>query len=559
MNRMDEYFKSFAVWLLALFFVAFGAQLWTVWLYGSSLPIWDQWYEADSLFRPWVAGHLTWGDLIAPDSNHRIVLTHLFDLCLIWLNGRWDPLLQMTINAFFHAIFASGLAFCLWNFLGRKNGWFVCFLLMPFFALPYGGENAIWGINSLWYFVNIFALATLVGLGFGKAGSWQWWFGLVAAILSLLTMASGLLAPMTAGGLILLRAIRNRRMEKENLIGLFICMLLTGLGAFLVATPEGNRSLQAHSFAEFKSALVHNLSWPFFNIPEMACVIALPLVLLLVVYLRPNFSESRAAELVLALALWSVLQSATIAYGRANYPEIAPPSRYMDVYNIFVIASLFATVLLGHLWEREYLPSWSGMMPSLIFAGVMFFGLCRISQIVVEDLLVVTREWNLIAEERVQTFMTTGNERDLFERPTVQPDPKVALSVLRDPKLQAILPAACFPPASSPSPGRFTLASQWLLKHSITILSCGLILFVSLCGYGLARGTLGLTARAPVGILVLLTGLAALGFVWSKHSLHRETVEYDLQQQLSAYFKSANNLQRAAIHEHKAEELKPTQ
>ena len=189
MNQMDESLKGFAVWLLALFLVAFGAQLWVVWLYGSSLPIWDQWYEAESLFSPWVAGHLTLRDLVAPDSNHRIVLTHLFDLCLIWLNGRWDPLLQMTLNALFHAAFACGLAFCLWNFLGRRNGWLVCFLLMPFFALPYAGENAIWGINSLWYFVNIFALATLVGLGFGKAGSWQWWFGLVAAILSLLTMA----------------------------------------------------------------------------------------------------------------------------------------------------------------------------------------------------------------------------------------------------------------------------------------------------------------------------------------------------------------------------------
>jgi hypothetical protein len=186
----------------------------------------------------------------------------------------------------------------------------------------------------------------------------------------------------------------------------------------------------------------------------------------------------------------------------------------------------------------------------------MFFGLCRISQTVVEDVLVVTREWNLIAEERVQTFMATGNEQDLFDQPTVQPDPKVTLGVLRDPNLRAILPAACFPPASSPAPGQFTPAAQWLLSHSIMILSCGLILFAGLCGLGLARGNTGLVGGKPAGILALLTCLAALGFVWSQRSLQRQSVERDLQQQLADYFKSVSKHDRAAVHQHKADKLK---
>jgi hypothetical protein len=530
-----------------------------VWLYGSALPFWDQWDEANALFKPWVEGRLSWADMIAPASDHRIVLTHLLDLSLTWLNGRWDPLLQMTVNAFFHAAFACGLAFCLWHFLGRKNGWLVCVLLLPFFTLPYAGENAIWGMNSLWYFVNLFGLVTIAGLGFCRAGGWRWWFGLAAAILGLLSMALGPLAPMAIGGLIVLRAIKNRRLAKENLISLGVCLLLVGLGAAFGVRAEGYRPLQAHSFAEFASALLRNLTWPFFNAPEMACVIALPLVLLLVSYLRPNFQASRAAELVLVLALWSVLQSVVIAFGRANYGDIIPASRYMEVFSVLVIASLFATVLLGELWQHDLFPNCHEMLLPLIFAGVIFFGLCQISQIVVENLLLPTRQMNLVAEERVATFMTTGDERDFFESPTVRPNPKTALSVLRDAKLQPILPVACLPPASSPATGRLTAASQWLLRHSIAILSCGLILFVGLCGCGLARGTMGLTVRNPAGILTLLAGLAALGFVWEKHSLRRETVEYGMQQQLAGYFKSTNNLKRAATHEHRAEELKPIQ
>jgi hypothetical protein len=547
----------FAGWLPALFLATLGAQLWVAWLYGSALPFWDQWDEAISLFKPWVDGHLTWADISAPASDHRIILTHLLDLSLTWLNGRWDPLLQMTVNAFIHAAFAGGLAYCLWHFLGRKNAWLVCLLLLPFFTLPFAGENAIWGMNSLWYFVNVFGLAAIVGLGFCRAGSWQWWVGLMAAVLGLLSIASGPIAPMAVGGLIILRAIKNRRLTGENLLSLGVCLLLVAGGVALRTNAAGYRPLQAHSWAEFTSALVRNLDWPFFGIPEMACIIALPLVLLLVFYLRPRFQMSRAAEFLLALALWSVLQSIVIAFGRANYGEGFPASRYMEVFSVWVVASLFATVLLGELWQNDRFPKWSGLVLPLAFAGVIFFGLCQMSQIVTDKLLVSTRLMNLVAEERVAKFMATGNEGDFFERPTVRPNPQGALIVLRDPKLQTILPVACLPPTAAPAAGRLTSASQLMLRHSIAILSCGLILFTGLCGLGLARENMDLTMRNPAGIFALVAGVAALGFVWTQHSLTRDSVECALQKQLAADLKAAKNFSRAAIHEHKAEELKP--
>ena len=88
------------------------------------------------------------------------------------------------------------------------------------------------------------------------------------------------------------------------------------------------------------------------------------------------------------------------------------------------------------------------------------------------------------------------------------------------------------------------------------ILSCGLILFAGLCALGLARGNTGLADGNPARIFALLACLAALGFVWSQRSLHRQSVERDLQQQLAAYFKSASKPDRAVIHQHKADELK---
>jgi hypothetical protein len=554
-NPAPDSFKRFSLWLGALFLVVLGAKLWLVQLYGSPLPLWDQWYEAELFFRPWMEGHLTWKDFFASDNGHRIFCTRLLDMCVIWLNGRWEPLLQMTVNAFLHTTYVCGLAFCLWDFLGRKNGWFTCFLLAPFFALPYAGENAIWAI-TLEYFLDIFSLVTLVALGFARPGSRWWWLGLAAAGTGLFTMASALLAPVTVGGLMILRAIKLRRIDRGNLITLGLCLAVVGLSLAQGVSAEGDRPLRAHNLAEFSSALVRNLTWPFFDAPGMAGFIFLPLILLLALYFRRNFQESRAAELLLGLGLWSVLQSAALAYGRGNYGDIFPVSRYLDILNVFVIASLFASVLLAQFWLRGAFSKKFALLPPLVFSAVIIFGLCRISQIVVDDLLISTRMMNLVAEERVETFMASGNERDLLEPPTIRPSPEVALKTLRNPKFQAILPAVCLPPADAHVTGRFAAVSQWLLRHSTGILYCGLGLFAGLIGCALIRSPLGLAwENLPAGV-AFLAMLSALCFVWSKAPVKRETIERDLDYKLAAYFKSVDNLKRAAIFEHKAGLLK---
>jgi hypothetical protein len=554
-NQATDSFKSFAAWLAALFLVVLGAKLRVVQLYGSPLPLWDQWYEAGSFFRPWVEGHLTWQAFFASDNGHRIFFTRLLDMIVIWLNGRWEPLLQMTVNALLHTTYVCGLAYCLWSFLGQKNGWFVCLLLAPFFALPYAGENAIWAI-TLEYFLDLFSLVTLVALGFARPGSRWWWLGLATASTGLFTMASGLLAPVTVGGLMVLRAIKHRRIERKNLITLGLCLAVVGLSVALGVSAEGDRPLRAHTLAEFASAMMRNLNWLFFDAPGMAGLIFLPLVLLLGLYFRHDFQETRAAELLLGLGLWSVLQSAALAYGRANYGDIFPISRYLDTLNVFVIASLFASVLLAQFWLRGAFPAKFTLFLPLVFFAVIFLGLCRISQIVVTDLLLPTRSMNLVAEERVATFMATGDQRELLEQPTVRPDPEVVLDVLRTTQLQTILPAVCLPPADAHVTGRFTAVSQWLLRNSTGLLYCGLGLFAGLIGCALFRSPLGLAwENLPAGIAFVAI-LAALGFVWSIAPVKRETIERNLDYKLAADFKSMNNLKRAAIFEHKAELLK---
>ncbi len=556
MNAGNDSMKRFAVWLTALFLAVFGAKLWIVQLYGSPLPWWDEWFETAPLFKSWLAGTLTCKDLIAPYCEHRILFTRLLDLGLLGLNGRWEPLLQMVASAFIHTTYVCGLAYFLWDFLGRKTAWLVCVFLLPFFALPYAAENAIWAFNSQAYFLAWFFLPALAGLGFGQAGGARWWFGLVAAILGLFTMASGLLAPATVAGLAILRTLKSRRVEKDNAITLGAALAVVALGASLYVQFDGDANLRAHNFSEFSAALLRNLNWPFINAPLMALLIALPLLVLFALYFRADFTESRAAEFLLALGLWSLLQSLALAYGRGNFGEDVPASRYMDKLNIFVIASLFATVLLGQHWWRGESTKQFNLFFALIFSAVIFFGLGRISEIVVEKLLVPTRLMTLVAEERVEKFMVTGDERELLEKPTVRPDPKVTLGVLRDATLQPILPASCLPPVVVPVTGRLSGFNNFLLRHAIVLLYSGLILFLGLLGYELAQEPSGLAWKNIPKFIAAVAMLAALGWVWTKAPMHRETVERELQFQLVDYFQANHNPERAAIHELKAEALK---
>ncbi len=539
--------KNFAAWLTALFFIVLGAKLWVVQCFGSALPLWDQWYEATLFFQPWMDGHLTWRDFFVPSNEHRIVFTKLLDLALIKLNGRWEPLLQMTVNCFIHAAFVCALAAAIWNFFGRKSGWLICCLLAPFYALPYAAENTIWAINSQQYFMSLCALGTVAGLGFGKTFSTRWWLGLAAAFAGLFTMASGFLAAVAVGGLLVLRAIKNRRAEKGEVFTLGICVGIVALGLALKVSMPDDVPLRAHTAGQFITALGHNLAWPFLeNFQFLWLLPLLPLAVLLGFYFCRSFAELRAAEFLLALALWSALQSAAIAYGRANYGDGVPASRYMDVLNIFVIAAIFAVVLLSP--KISLAPQWQNLLP-LLFAGVMFFQIGKISSLVVDQLLLPTRMMNLIAEERVENLLKTGDEKEFFTAPTVRPDPKVILGILQSKALQPILPGVCQSPDHRPPPYRFFLPVTLLLENAPLILGAGLFLSIALLGFSAARKELA-------GLLVLLALFTALGFVWSRSGNTRHSTELQLQLHLANYFELTHNPQRAAIHAAKAAALK---
>ena len=131
----------FALWLAALFLAVLGAKLGVVQLYGSPLLLWDQWYEATSFFRHWVEGHLTPADFFTSENDHRIFVNWLLNFTVIGLNGRWEPMMQMAVNASLHSLYVLRAGILSMEFFRSKKRLAGMFPVGAFFHVALCGRK----------------------------------------------------------------------------------------------------------------------------------------------------------------------------------------------------------------------------------------------------------------------------------------------------------------------------------------------------------------------------------------------------------------------------------
>jgi hypothetical protein len=432
-------------WLGALFLAIFGAKLWLIQIYASGLPYWDQWDEARRLIQPWLDGKLTWTALFEPHNEHRIFFTRILDLAELWLNGQWDPLLQMVVNAALHASYACGLAYALWIFLGRKNAPLICLLLAPFFAFPFAAENTLHGFQSQMYFLDAFALVSIVGLSFAVPGSRRWIVGLIAAIFSLFAMGSGMLAALAVIGLLILRMLKHRKLARSEIVTLVCCLIIFGVGLLLNVTAEQDKPFRAHSIADFVTALAGNLAWPFQEYPAMLVLVCLPLLLTLIKYFRDDFQDPRAAEFILTFAFWGLLQSAGLAYARTH---LGGSSRYGDTLSVVLLASIASLFILPEKMDFRRLSQPLLKCFIIGWVAILMGGLWQISWGTIgvktdENYLQANRMWSLLEEENVRAFLATDDAAHLLGKAALAVpywNPGWLIEILRQPKLQSAMP-----------------------------------------------------------------------------------------------------------------------
>jgi hypothetical protein len=428
----------------SLFLIVVSARLWLISVFGSAVPILDQWdAEAAALFQPWLEGTLRWTDLFNPHNEHRIVLSRLLALALLKLNGQWDALLEMTANALFCGVIGLGVTAGLLRIMGLEYRFPVLMTVVLWLALPYAHENTLWGFQSAFYFLLAFSLLTIWGLGFFPVWSRNWWLGAIGAILAGISMGSGFFAAAIVLVLEMARLLAKRRRWFEVAPTCLVAIVVVALGLYFRTTFLPHVGLRATSVSAWLNVFARSLAWPYCTIPCFMIVMYLPWATCTFSMIRTDKRElQRHRELLSVVGAWVIVQAAAIGYARGEDGHILISSRYMDILGLGAAVNALCLILLikDGAWRGKRRAAVCAL--AAVWIGAAIFGAAQLS---LRKLMSgSTKEILLPMEENVRAYVATHDLKQLDgERPYPARDRLAGL--LDNPAIRKILPAIIRP------------------------------------------------------------------------------------------------------------------
>lgn len=459
--------------------VLLAAKFWLIATYGNNTPYWDQWdAQAAYLYAPWLAGDLRLDVLVSAHNEHRILFTRLLALALLQVNGLWNPLLEMGVNAILH--FAAVLSAAL--LLGRAAAVRHASVLLLaagvlLYCVPFGWENTLSGFQSQFYFVVVFSLWALWMLqspAFGR----RWWIGILLCACAYFSLASGILVTAAAASVIVLRMLAGQGRRRDPL-ALLLLLAMFLVGYLTTPTLPGHAAMRAASAWQFMDGTITALAWPFFD-DEMALVRNAPLLVLLVVvgHERPRPRDPR--WYILGVGAWSVLVAMALAFGRGG-GVVAP--RYLDLYAVAVLANAAALLALAvpALGTRHRKAAFTALLAWTFVCAASFERLA--ASPILARTLAIKRDASHRQQVNLAEFLRTRDvagiaQKRLYELP--YPDAQRLARITSDPKLVAILPPELQPvPPGSVAPGRLDGLVTWLLAHWDWLLAAGAALIAT--------------------------------------------------------------------------------
>ena len=443
--------------------VVFAARLAEVHLFASDVPYNDQWViEAQQIIDPWLHGTLTLGDFFRPHFEHLPVWTRLLAWLQVASTGRWDPLVQMTVNAALHAGFIWLVARWTWSVLRPVPATAVTLLLVLAGSLPHAWENIAWGFQSQFPLALIFLFLHVQGTCTQPAGSSGWWCAQVAGVAALFTLASLWLAPLAV---VLSWVWTGPRRKQDLLAPGLIAALGSGLLALIHFTSEGSFMQVPRSAAEFLHSSLHLLGWPSI-LPGAVAIVQLPW-LVHALRLRRQSDTPPVDRMIFVLGLVNSLQAVGLAFGRTGDNNDFV-SRYGDLLFLGVLAGAFALARL--------LPGPGRARPvyflvTVLWIGLVGVGLARNSTEGHAHYFHLHAAKNAaLRRTALQNYLTSG-DRTVLEAPATRwvlsQDTALVTHLLDQPRFRALLPHSVDPASPPDAVGAFIRRWQsgwpWLL------------------------------------------------------------------------------------------------
>jgi hypothetical protein len=419
-------------------------KFWLIQKSGLPFPYWDEWDgEGIDLLIPYLQGRFSLADLFRAHNEHRIVFTHICEIGLFIANRQWDSELEMVFNAFIHSGAIAGFGWLMASLIGKKYWPAIWLVLALIIVPPFAWENTLWGFQSQFYFMAIFALLTLWLLGLSEPLSPRWRLGALAAVGTLFTMASGFLATVAVVGMTLVEVLKQRGNWRRHLPTWALCVVITVVGLLLKPDIAEHHQLQAHSVNAFMASFGMNLAWPWVIHAWYSLFSLLPLAILGWMYIRFKERPGPADLLVLGLGFWVGLQALAAAYAR-GFMGGPPPWRYLDIFSLMMVANGLSIILLVTRY-REHLRFprfWYGVFT--LWAVGCVSGLLFLTNRVLTGILPAVALEQQTRLKVARAFMATDDVEALKREPEESrliSNLNEEVWLLRQPDLRPILPA----------------------------------------------------------------------------------------------------------------------
>lgn len=433
-------FWSSLLILNAFALILFGIKLWLISSYGNATPYWDQWdAEAVNLYKPFLDGTLEWADLFGLHNEHRIVSTRILTLSLLNINGIWNPMLQMVVNAILHIVTLVFAITLLSRVIGRNHLPALLVFSFILFGIPYAWANTLVGFQSQFYFVLLFSIASMWLTVTQVPLSVRWWGGVYCAMFAFLSLASGIFALAAAAIIGMVFYVIGLRKTRKQLLAIVILAGLFIVGVVLTPSLVQHEFLKATSFSQFLGALIKVLGWPISSNFFSALIRNLPaLVFVSVIFLKRPPANDRKWFL-LALVVWMLGQTLSIAYGRAVG---SLSSRYLDLFAVGILVNFVCLISIA----QEY----TGRQNGWKITGVSFWIFIVLISLLLHagkdslPELNFKRDSGLAQEINTRNYLATGNINHLKDKPYLHvpyPNSERLASILSSPTILAILPA----------------------------------------------------------------------------------------------------------------------
>ncbi|GAB2772858.1 hypothetical protein GCM10027275_14750 [Rhabdobacter roseus] len=430
-----------------IFLFIFGASIIVVsrWYYveqyAVALPFWDQWdAEWAKLLKPWTEGTLRLSDLWAAHNEHRILPTRLLTLLCFELSGSWNNLYEARLNIPLSAVTPLLLLWLLYK-EGEIQGvrWLLVAVILAGASLPFSWENILIGFQSQFYFIQVFTLSSLALAVHRPDQGWSIFLILGLSLLSMLTLASGLLTPLAVAAVYGSRALVQRQMTFKSMGFILLLVLMAALAYWTMPYNMGHQALRAENATEFMEAVIRVMAWPFsednlrYGVMWLPALVALPMLL-------GRRLMGKTDLLMLGCLVWTAMQGMALAYGRGHNLLHLPP-RYTD----FLLLGLAANTWFV-LRAPEVLGDRTGTRWGLRFAALFF--ICALlnsyKKHTKNDHKIMRKEHEirLIQTENVEAYLKAGDP-SVLDKPGFQipyPDHKRLQHMLDDPGLRKVLP-----------------------------------------------------------------------------------------------------------------------